>query len=139
MIMNTHAHFTPDCLLKALATKGHLFPNIQLLEEAGKFRLSFMGKSPTRPLTPKLYDSDMRIEWMDGQSIDKQVVGGWLDSFGYDLPPEEGESWSRFLNEYQIHGNRIQIDYILSLRCRYNLESGRQELWKKPYLVVPME
>ena len=106
MIIDTHAHFTPDILLKAFATKGHLFPNIELLEEEGKFRLSFMGKSPTRPLAPKLCDSDMRIDWMDRQSIDKQVVGGWLDSFGYNLPPREGESWSRFLNEYQIIGTQ---------------------------------
>jgi aminocarboxymuconate-semialdehyde decarboxylase len=41
---------------------------------------------------------------MDEQSIDKQVVGGWLDSFGYELPAEEGEAWSRFMNEFQMTG-----------------------------------
>jgi len=104
MIIDTHAHFTPQILLKALASKIGRFPNIQLLEEDGKYRLAFMGQAPTRPLSPKLRDSDMRLEWMDTQSIDSQVVGGWLDSFGYELPPEEGEAWSQFLNEYQITG-----------------------------------
>ena len=104
MIVDTHAHFTPQILLKALAIEIDRFPNIDLLEEDGKFRLSFMGMSPTRPLSPKLRDTDMRIQWMDSQSIDKQVVGGWLDSFGYELPPEEGEAWSRFINEYQFIG-----------------------------------
>jgi len=27
---------------------------------------------------------------MDEQRIDRQVVGGWLDMFGYELPAEEG-------------------------------------------------
>jgi len=104
MIIDTHAHFTPQTLLTALKSEIGRFPNVELLEEDGKFRLSFMGQAPTRPLSPKLRDSDMRLEWMDEQHIDGQVVGGWLDSFGYELPAEEGEAWSRFLNEYQTSG-----------------------------------
>jgi len=104
MIIDTHAHFTPQSLLTQLTKEIGRFPNVQLMEEDGKFRLAFMGQAPTRPLSPKLRDSDMRLEWMDTQSIDGQVVGGWLDSFGYELPAEEGEAWSRFLNEYQMTG-----------------------------------
>ncbi len=48
----------------------------------------------------------MRLEWMDTQSIDSQVVGGWLDSFGNELPPAEGEAWSQFLNEYLVTGTK---------------------------------
>lgn len=104
MIIDTHAHFTPQAVLRALGQQLDRFPNVDLLEEDGKFRLAFMGQSPTRPLSPKLRDSDMRLEWMDSQGVDGQVVGGWLDSFGYELPAEEGEAWSRFLNEYQLAG-----------------------------------
>jgi len=104
MIIDTHAHFTPQSLLTALKSEIGRFPNVELLEEDGKFRLAFMGQAPTRPLSPKLRDADMRLEWMDEQHIDAQVVGGWLDSFGYELPAEEGEAWSRFLNEYQAGG-----------------------------------
>jgi len=70
MIIDTHAHFTPQIMLKALASKIDRFQNIELLEEDGKYRLAFMGQVPTRPLSPKLPDSDMRLEWMDKQSID---------------------------------------------------------------------
>ena len=35
---------------------------------------------------------------VDGGRIDVQVNGGWLDSFGYELPVEE-VVWTRFLNE----------------------------------------
>jgi len=37
---------------------------------------------------------------MDAQGIDRQVVGGWLDMFGYELPAAEGERWSRLANEH---------------------------------------
>lgn len=104
MIIDTHAHFTPQKLLTELAKRTDQFPNVDLTEEDGKFRLAFSGGSPTRPLSPKLRDADMRLEWMTEQSVDSQVVGGWLDSFGYELPPEEGENWSRFLNEFQMTG-----------------------------------
>jgi aminocarboxymuconate-semialdehyde decarboxylase len=36
---------------------------------------------------------------MDKNGIDHQLVGGWLDSFGYELPTREGLAWSRFINE----------------------------------------
>jgi aminocarboxymuconate-semialdehyde decarboxylase len=36
---------------------------------------------------------------MDKNGIDHQLVGGWLDSFGYELPSGEGLAWSRFYNE----------------------------------------
>jgi aminocarboxymuconate-semialdehyde decarboxylase len=36
---------------------------------------------------------------MDKQGIDRQVVGGWVDSFGYELPAAEGEAWSRLAND----------------------------------------
>jgi aminocarboxymuconate-semialdehyde decarboxylase len=35
---------------------------------------------------------------MDKNAIDHQLVGGWLDSFGYELPAQEGLAWSRFIN-----------------------------------------
>ena len=58
----------------------------------------------TRPIMPLLSDVDKRRAWMAAQGIDRQVVGGWLDSFGYELPPDEGADWSRFYNEHLIKG-----------------------------------
>jgi aminocarboxymuconate-semialdehyde decarboxylase len=39
---------------------------------------------------------------MAEQGIDVQINGGWLDSFGYVLPPYKGHAWSRFLKEHLI-------------------------------------
>ncbi len=36
------------------------------------------------------------------QGVDVQINGGWLDSFGYELPPYKGHAWSRFLEEHLI-------------------------------------
>jgi len=104
MIIDTHAHYTPQSMLAALKADIGRFPSIDLLEEEGKYQLAFVGGNPTRPLSPKLRDTDQRLKWMDDQSIDVQIVGGWLDSFGYELPATEGEAWSRFMNEFQMTG-----------------------------------
>ena len=124
MIIDTHAHFTSQIMLAELKSKGGTFPNVELTEEEGKFRLAFMGGVPTRPLSPKLYDADMRLQWMAEQSLDAQVVGGWLDSFGYELPAEEGEAWSRFMNEFQITGTE-DIDRLHPL-ATVPLQDGKR-------------
>ena len=54
MIIDTHAHFTPQSVLTALKANLDKFPNVELLEEDGKFRLAFMGQAPTRPLSPTI-------------------------------------------------------------------------------------
>ena len=35
---------------------------------------------------------------MRENGIDHQLVGGWMDVYGYELPPEEGLAWSRYSN-----------------------------------------
>ncbi len=37
---------------------------------------------------------------MDEQKIERQVVGGWLDMFAYEVPAEEGANWSRLINTH---------------------------------------
>jgi aminocarboxymuconate-semialdehyde decarboxylase len=37
---------------------------------------------------------------MDEQKIERQVVGGWLDMFAYEVPAEEGAKWSRLINAH---------------------------------------
>ena len=60
--------------------------------------MQFPGGELTRPIMPRLSDLADRIAWMDKNGIDHQLVGGWLDSFGYELPAAEGLAWSRFIN-----------------------------------------
>jgi aminocarboxymuconate-semialdehyde decarboxylase len=49
-----------------------------------------------------LSDVAGRLAWMDKQAIDRHVVGGWPDWFGYELPAAEGEAWCRLFNDAQL-------------------------------------
>jgi aminocarboxymuconate-semialdehyde decarboxylase len=39
-----------------------------------------------------LSDIAARLQWLDTQKIERQVVGGWLDMFAYEIPAAEGEN-----------------------------------------------
>jgi aminocarboxymuconate-semialdehyde decarboxylase len=99
MIVDCHAHFVPAALLESLKAERRLFPSVELMAEGGGTRLAFAGQAPTRPVSPKLSDLAERRKWLGSVGIERQVVGGWLDMFGYELPAEEGADWSRFMNE----------------------------------------
>ena len=51
-------------------------------------------------MSKPLSDLPARLKWMDEQKIERQVVGGWLDMFGYEVPAEEGAAWSRLINTH---------------------------------------
>ena len=99
MIIDTHAHMLPQSTLEALRSESKNFPSINLIESVEKYQLSFNGEKPTRPIMPKLRMFLEREQFLLNNAIDLQISGGWLDSFGYEIEPEEGADWSRFLNE----------------------------------------
>lgn len=98
MIVDVHAHYVPDLVYERFADAAGSFGSVAMLRNEKGVRLKFAGGAPTRPISPKLSDLAERRTWMDGNCIDHQLVGGWLDSFGYELPAAEGLAWSRFLN-----------------------------------------
>ena len=98
MIIDTHGHLVPLDLLDAIRKERARFPSLRVIEDGGGFAFAFAGGKPTRPVSKPLSDVAARIAWMDKQGIDRQVVGGWVDAFGYDLPPAEGEAWSNLTN-----------------------------------------
>ncbi len=103
MIIDMHSHFAPQAMLDELAKKSG-FPSVKVTTEKGGVCLSFAGNKPTRPIMPLMSNVEKRRAWLTAQGIDKQVVGGWLDMFAYELPPEEGADWSRYLNEQLLKG-----------------------------------
>ena len=102
MIIDTHAHMLPQSTLEALRSKNNNFPSINLIKSEEKYQLSFNGETPTRPIMPKLRMFSEREQFLLSNGIDLQISGGWLDSFGYEIEPEEGADWSRFLNERML-------------------------------------
>jgi aminocarboxymuconate-semialdehyde decarboxylase len=99
MIIDTHAHLAPADLLAAILRERAMFPSVRVIDEGGSLAFAFAGGKPTRPVSKPLSDVTARLAWMDKQGIDRQVVGGWVDMFGYELPAAEGEAWSRLFNE----------------------------------------
>ena len=100
MIIDCHAHIVPPALLEAIRADKLHFPSIKLIEEGGSLGFSFAGNKPTRPVSKPLSDIAARLAWLDTNKIDRQVVGGWLDMFAYEIPIEEGLRWSRLINTH---------------------------------------
>ena len=101
MIIDSHAHFIPPSLLAAIQDRAGEFASLSLIHDGpGSFGFSFAGSKPTRPASKMLSDTKGRLEWMDANQIDRQVIGGWLDMFGYEMPVDEGQRWSAMINEH---------------------------------------
>jgi len=98
MIIDSHGHLVPQDLLTAIRADAKLFPSVRLIEDGGSLAFAFAGAKPTRPVSKPLSDAAARTTWLDQQGIQKQVVGGWVDMFGYELPAGEGEAWSGLIN-----------------------------------------
>jgi len=99
MIVDCHAHLVPPALLGAIRKDAAKFPNVRQIEADGSLAFSFSGGKPTRPVSKPLSDIPARLSWMAKNGIDKQVVGGWVDMFGYELPGAEAEAWARLAND----------------------------------------
>src|SRR5262249_4773630 len=95
LVIDAHAHFIPKLVYERFDVNSAKFPEVKLLRDDKGVRMQFPGSQPTRPISPKLSDLADRRAWMDRNGIDHQLVGGWLDSFGYELPAGEGLAWSR--------------------------------------------
>lgn len=101
MIIDAHAHLVPPSLLEELQDRAGDFPSVAITPADNSVSFSFAGKKATRPVSPGLTNLQKRLSWMDSQGIDRQVVAGWLDMFGNDLPAEEGAEWARTINRHQ--------------------------------------
>jgi aminocarboxymuconate-semialdehyde decarboxylase len=100
MIIDCHGHLVPPALLTEVRGRAVEFPSVQLVDGQGGFGFSFAGGKATRPVSPPLRDAEKRGAWMEANGIDRQVVGGWLDMFGYELSVAEGLSWARLINRH---------------------------------------
>jgi len=112
MIVDCHAHLVPPELLAAIRKDTAKFPNVRLIEDGGSLALAFAGGKPTRPVSKPLSDIAGRLAWMAKQGIDRQVVGGWVDMFGYELPGAESEAWSRLANDALLAAAKAEPRFV---------------------------
>lgn len=101
MAIDVHAHYVPPSILDDLEGR------------ARDFSLSLVRNPPTcqcaihfdyglklRPFFPLLIEPvEKRVDAIERQGVDRQVLSAWTDIFGYGLPRHAGAGWHRFLNE----------------------------------------
>ena len=99
MIIDSHAHLAPPNLIEAVRANQSRFPSVRVIDTDGSIAFSFCDGKQTRPISQGLCDIPARLSWMDEHGIDRQVVGGWVDMFGNELPVDEGAGWARMIND----------------------------------------
>jgi aminocarboxymuconate-semialdehyde decarboxylase len=97
--VDIHAHAVPAGLLADLAAGRIRFPHVELRQTDGGPVMRFNDSPPTRPISAGLTDAARRSAWLAEQGIARQVVSGWLDVFGYELPADEGADWAIALTD----------------------------------------
>jgi len=112
MIVDCHAHLVPPELLAAIRKDAARFPNVRQIESDAGLALAFTGGKPTRPVSKPLSDIPGRLAWMAKNGIDKQVVGGWVDMFGYELPGSEAEVWARRANDILLATAKAERHFV---------------------------
>ncbi|HKT18988.1 MAG TPA: amidohydrolase family protein [Stellaceae bacterium] len=120
--IDTHGHYVPASFLDGLAAQRRLFPSVKVINDKPGMRFSFVGLPQTRPVGPLLVDLAKRKEWLGKARVDCQLVGSWLDIFGYELPPDEGADWCRFMNECTLKDIKA-LPALAPLAC-VPLQSG---------------
>jgi aminocarboxymuconate-semialdehyde decarboxylase len=122
MIIDAHAHFVPQALIDDLTSGRHPARSVTVTVEGG-VRLAFGTSDAKRPIPAGMATADARQKWLAARGIDRQVVGGWLDMFGYDLPADEAADWSRFLNDHMLAATS-KLPFFIPL-ATVPLQSGR--------------
>jgi aminocarboxymuconate-semialdehyde decarboxylase len=112
MIVDAHAHLVPPDLLTAIRKDAARFPSVRQIEEGGSLALAFAGRKPTRPISKPLSDIPARLAWLAKNGIDRQVVGGWVDIFGYELPGAEAEAWARLTNDALLAAANAEPHFV---------------------------
>jgi aminocarboxymuconate-semialdehyde decarboxylase len=112
MIIDVHGHLVPPALLAAIRKERGRFPSLRLVEEGSGLAIAFAGGKPSRAIMKGLSDAAARLAWMDKQGINRQVVGGWPDWFGYELPGVEGEAWCRLFNDAQLAAAKAEPRFV---------------------------
>ncbi|HUF09039.1 MAG TPA: amidohydrolase family protein [Rhodothermales bacterium] len=110
MIYDVHAHCVPPKLLDWIEQSGsRIGISVEASERGVRFRFE---ANTTSFMHTHLIDMERRISAMDRMGIDIQLLAGWIDIVGYELPPASGLTYSQIHNnlmaeEASLHGDRL--------------------------------
>jgi aminocarboxymuconate-semialdehyde decarboxylase len=92
-LIDFHAHFVPRPALDTIAGAGSL-PSYDFETRTVKF-----PSGSSRPIAPGLVDLRLRMEAIDENQIDVQVLSPWTDLIGDDLRRTDAIRWTSLLND----------------------------------------
>jgi aminocarboxymuconate-semialdehyde decarboxylase len=102
MPIDVHAHYVPPSILDAVEGRAREF-GLSVIQHPPSCSCAFHFdySLKVRPFFPKLIEAvDRRVESMEQQGIDRQVLSMWADIFAYGLPQAQSRNWHRFLNQH---------------------------------------
>ncbi|MGB6104996.1 MAG: amidohydrolase family protein [Pusillimonas sp.] len=100
--IDMHAHFFPP-VTQALA--AGLDPDKApwlAIDSDGETGQIMKGAQPFRPVYRALWDPQLRLEEMDKQGIDLQIVCATPIMFGYEFPAARTASWAERMNDLAL-------------------------------------
>jgi aminocarboxymuconate-semialdehyde decarboxylase len=97
MIYDVHAHCVPEGLVTDLRRQSKRFQSS--FEETPRGVKVNMAGFTTLPINEGLISLDRRLETMDRQGVNVQVLSAFIDLVGYELEADLGAEWSRSYNE----------------------------------------
>lgn len=97
MKIDIHSHFFPR-ITQAEAARLHP-QRAPWLHTEGRHGQIMLGDKPFRPVHDVLWDAQRRIEHLDEQGLDAQVMCATPVMFGYDQPIERALPWAQLMND----------------------------------------
>ena len=95
--IDVHAHGVPEQFLREVQRTR--LGGVEVASADGGYVVTFPGRKPLRPAAGIMLDFSKRLGWLDGQGMQQQLIGPWLDVHGQELPPGDGQTWVRQLND----------------------------------------
>jgi aminocarboxymuconate-semialdehyde decarboxylase len=116
--IDLHCHFIPPALLDRIESDGEAH-SITITDGE---RVSFAGKRSTQKFPRGMRDLTDRLERMDAQGVDLQIISAWMDFAGLELAGDDGAWLARSLNELTIeaiapHGDRFRAMAAVPLQA----------------------
>jgi aminocarboxymuconate-semialdehyde decarboxylase len=110
-LIDTHAHIVPESLVEEARNSGASL-GVSVEDTDRGPALQFDGLTHLRPVGG-LADMGPRLEWMDRQGLELQILASWLDIQGYTLSADNAATWARLFNQHlsqviESHPNRFR-------------------------------
>jgi aminocarboxymuconate-semialdehyde decarboxylase len=120
LTIDVHAHAIVPDALEAMAA-AHPDHGPTLLEDGGRRYLAYPGRERLGPLPDAIFDPVLRVEAMDRQRVDMQVIAVPPPNFHYHVAPEVGTAFAAIQNDALLamshdHPSRFHVFATLPLQ-----------------------